>query len=185
MFPTLGGRIWREAFFDVWCLQIQMIAFCASSRKFMGMIWVRIVAAKLVRMRALSGNRVLLHFGRRNEISFFVSTSLGLPPLLTVALASISSVISGSSSYSCGAITCASTRFKSEPNLRADAVLFAFIGFPHAEDMAIRATRRVPNHHQVALSNSRKALLQSLLRQGINALAFCLRRNRKLFMQLR
>jgi hypothetical protein len=36
----------------------------------------------------------------------------------------------------------------SEPKERGDARLLAVIGFPHAEDMAIRATRGVANHYQ-------------------------------------
>ncbi len=51
-------------------------------------------------------------------------------------------------------MTCASTRARSEPDLRADAVLFAFIGFSHAEDVAIRATRRIPDHYQAALQKT-------------------------------
>lgn len=45
-------------------------------------------------------------------------------------------------------MTCALTRAMSEPKERGDARLLAVIGFPHAEDMAIRATRRVANHYQ-------------------------------------
>ncbi len=55
----------------------------------------------------------------------------GRPPLLTFARASISSVSSGSSSYSVTFTTCLSTREKSDFKERGDAGLFAFIGFPH------------------------------------------------------
>jgi hypothetical protein len=56
----------------------------------------------------------------------------------------MSSVSSGSSSYSCRRITCASTRARSEPKERRDTRFLAVIGFPHAKDVAIRATRRIP-----------------------------------------
>jgi hypothetical protein len=44
-------------------------------------------------------------------------------------------------------MTCASTRARSEPEERRDARFLAVIGFPHAKDVAIRATRRVADHY--------------------------------------
>jgi hypothetical protein len=48
-------------------------------------------------------------------------------------------------------MTCASTRARSEPEERRDTRFLAVIGFPHAKDVAIRATRRVahPNDPSV------------------------------------
>jgi hypothetical protein len=47
-------------------------------------------------------------------------------------------------------MVCASTRARSETKARRDTALFAFIGFPHAENVAIRATRGVAhNYHAV------------------------------------
>ena len=71
---------------------------------------------------------------------------IGLPPLLTEARASMSSVSSGSSSYSPGWIGCASTRARSDYKERRDAGLFAFIGFSRAEDAAIRASWDVTHY---------------------------------------
>ena len=89
--------------------------------------------------------------GKRIEISFFGSSERGRPPLLTLPRASMSSVSSGSSSYSSGRITCAATRARSEPKERRDTLLLAVICFPHAEYMAIRATRCVAdNNHSIA-----------------------------------
>jgi hypothetical protein len=65
--------------------------------------------------------------------------------LLTLPRASMSSVNSGSSLYSCRRMTWASTRLRSEPKERRDARFLAVICFPHTENVAIRATRRVAN----------------------------------------
>ena len=43
-------------------------------------------------------------------------------------------------------MTWAATFGRSEPKEGCDARLLAVIGFPHAEDVAIRATRRVTHH---------------------------------------
>ena len=82
-------------------------------------------------------------------------SDLGRPPFLTTARANIASVSSGSSLYSCGLITCASTRSRSEPKVRREAGLFTFIGLSHAEDMAFRATRRVANDHQATIQQAK------------------------------
>jgi len=48
-------------------------------------------------------------------------------------------------------MTCAATRDRSDPKERRDTRLLTVIGFPHAEDMAIRATRRVADDdHSIA-----------------------------------
>jgi hypothetical protein len=57
----------------------------------------------------------------------------------------------GSSSYSPAFILCASTRARSDFKERRDAGFFAAIGFPHAENVAIRATRRVSDDDHSAL----------------------------------
>jgi hypothetical protein len=44
-------------------------------------------------------------------------------------------------------MTCVATLARSDPKERGDERLLAVIGFPHAEHMASRATRCVPNHH--------------------------------------
>jgi len=67
----------------------------------------------------------------------------------------MSSVNSGSSSYSCRWITCASTRARSEPEERRDARFLAVIGFPHAKDVAIRATRRVTHHNDPSMKDTK------------------------------
>ena len=83
----------------------------------------------------------MMFSGKRIEISFLGFSERGRPPLLTLPRASMSSVSSGSSSYSSGWMTCAATRTRSEPKERCDTRLLAVIGFPHAENVAIRATR--------------------------------------------
>ena len=45
-------------------------------------------------------------------------------------------------------MACRSTRFRSEPNDGADARLLAVICFPHAENVTVRATRRVTHYNQ-------------------------------------
>jgi hypothetical protein len=88
---------------------------------------------------------------KRRLIICFGFGDLGLPAFLKTARASISSVSSGSSSYSSGLMTCASTRLRSEPKVGRKVVLLTVVGLPHAEHMANSATLRVPNHHQPAL----------------------------------
>ena len=92
-------------------------------------------------------HRSMTSAGKRSEINLRGFGDTGLPPLFTFARASISSVSSGSSVYSSGLIVCASTRAKSDFKARRDTGLFAFIGFPHAENMAIRATRGIAHHN--------------------------------------
>ena len=84
----------------------------------------------------------------------FGLTERGRPPLLTFPRASISSVSSGSSSYSSGWITWVATRARSEPEEWRDTRFLAVIGFPHAEDVAIRATRRVTNNNHPVMEHA-------------------------------
>jgi hypothetical protein len=51
-------------------------------------------------------------------------------------------------------MTCASTRARSEPKERRDARFLAVICFPHAKDVAIRATRGVANHNDPTLEDT-------------------------------
>lgn len=78
----------------------------------------------------------------------------GRPPFLTTALASMSSVNSGSSLYSAGLIRCASTRARSEPEVRREAFFLTVVGLSHAEDVAHRATRGKADHYEPALQPS-------------------------------
>src|SRR5450432_3748416 len=78
----------------------------------------------------------------------------GRPPLLTVARASISSVSSGSSSYSGREMRCASTRARSDFEVRCETGLLTGIGLSHAEDVANRATRRVADNHHPAFQGA-------------------------------
>ena len=87
--------------------------------------------------------RSITSVGNRREINLRGLAESGLPPLFTFARASISSVSSGRSSYSSFFKVWASTRAMSDFKEWRDAFLFAFIGFPHAENVAIRATRCV------------------------------------------
>jgi hypothetical protein len=93
--------------------------------------------------------------GKRKLINWRGFATRGLPPLLTTARASISSVSSGNSLYSCGLIGCASTRAKSEPEVRREAILFTFIGLSHAEHVANRPTRRVPDDNHPAFQHAK------------------------------
>src|SRR6478609_9709142 len=92
--------------------------------------------------------------GSRREINLRGFAESGRPPLLTFARASMSLVRRGSSSYSLAFILCASTRARSDFKERRDAGFFATIGFPHAENVAIRATRRVADDHHSALQQA-------------------------------
>ena len=87
--------------------------------------------------------RTMTSAGRRNEMSWRGDEDLGRPPLLTTARASMSSVSSGSSSYSARTMRCASTREKSDFEVRRETGLFTGVGLTHAENVANRTTRRV------------------------------------------
>jgi hypothetical protein len=93
--------------------------------------------------------------GSRKEMSLRGLVDTGLPPLLTFARANISSVSSGSSSYSLASTKCASKRARSDFEERRDALLFTFICFPHTEDVTNRATRRVANNDHSAFQKAK------------------------------
>jgi hypothetical protein len=88
--------------------------------------------------------------GRRKLMSCRGLADRGRPPLLTTARASMLSVSSGSFRYSDGLMTCASTRARSEPKVRREAVLLTVVGLSHAEDVANRATRGVADDYEPA-----------------------------------
>ena len=73
--------------------------------------------------------RSITSVGTRSEISLRGFGENGRPPLFILERASISSVNSGSSSYSSACTVCASTRTRSDFKERRDAGLFAFICF--------------------------------------------------------
>jgi hypothetical protein len=50
---------------------------------------------------------------------------------------------------------CASTRARSDFEVRGEAGLLTFIGLSHTEDVANLATRGVPNHHHPPLTPSK------------------------------
>jgi hypothetical protein len=52
-------------------------------------------------------------------------------------------------------MTCASTRARSEPEERRDARFLAVISFPHAEDVAIRATRCVTHYNDPSVKDTK------------------------------
>jgi len=92
--------------------------------------------------------------GNRSEMSCRGFAERGRPPLLTVARESISSVSSGSSRYSEREMRWASTRPRSEFEVRREAGLFTGIGLSHAEDMANRATRCVADNHDTTFKSA-------------------------------
>ncbi len=94
--------------------------------------------------------RAITSAGSRRLISWRGFAERGRPPRLTTAQASISSVSSGSSSYSASLTTCASTRAKLEPKVRREGGLLTIVGLSHAEDVANRATRGVADNYEPA-----------------------------------
>ena len=94
--------------------------------------------------------REITSAGKRKEMSCLGLADLGRPPFLATARLSISSVSSGSSLYSTGLTTCASTRERSEPKVRGEACLFTIICLSHTKNVAHRATRGVANHHHTS-----------------------------------
>jgi hypothetical protein len=96
-------------------------------------------------------HRATTSAGKRRDINLRGFGDTGLPPLLILARVNISSVSSGNSSYSCAFMTCESTRAKSDFKERRDALLFAFIGFPHAKYMASCIARCVPDDYHSAI----------------------------------
>ena len=99
--------------------------------------------------------RAMTSGGKRRLIICFGFGDLGRPAFLKTVRANISSVISGSSSYSSGSMTCASTRLRSEPKVRREAGLLTIVGLSHAEDVTHRATRGVADDHQAVPQHSK------------------------------
>lgn len=120
-----------------------------------GWTLVRRSAIRVCQPGPVARQRRITFSGSRIEMSFRGFAERGRPPLFTVPRASMSSVSSGSSSYSCRRMTCASTRARLEPEERRDTRFLAVIGFPHAKDMAIRATRRVANHNDPSVKDTK------------------------------
>src|SRR5689334_6526887 len=96
-------------------------------------------------------HRAITSSGRRSVISFLGLADRGRPPFFTLARASISVVSSGSSRYSLALTTCASTRAKSDFKVRREALLFAAISFPHAENVSTAASWDVTDYHPATL----------------------------------
>ncbi len=120
-------------------------------RRYFGAERLSLSAIRVCQPGPVDRQRRMTSSVRRIEISFFGFKARGRPPLLTDPRSSISSVNSGSSSYSCGWMMCAATLLKSDPKEWRDARLFSVIGFPHAEDVTVHATGCVADdHHSVA-----------------------------------
>jgi hypothetical protein len=79
--------------------------------------------------------RSITSTGRRNVRSLRALPEIGRPRFFKTMRLSISDVKRGLSAYSCGLITCASTRLRSDPKDRREARFFAGIGFPHTDDV--------------------------------------------------
>ena len=99
-------------------------------------------------------HRAITSGGKRRLIICLGLIDLGLPAFLKTMRENISSVISGSSSYSSGLMTCASTRLRSEPKVGCKASFFTIVCLSHAEYVTYIATRRVPNNHQSILQHT-------------------------------
>jgi tetratricopeptide (TPR) repeat protein len=99
---------------------------------------------------------LLLFIGSAALLLWYISMNDKLKFIgIRLGLVSISSVSSGNSLYSCGLIGCASTRAKSEPEVRREAILFTFIGLSHAEYVANCPTRRVPDDNHPAFQHAK------------------------------
>ena len=94
--------------------------------------------------------RSMTSAGKRSEINFRGFSDRGRPPFLIFARASISSVNSGNSLYSSALTTWASTRARSDFKERRDAFFLSVIGLPHAEDVTVRAARRVAHNDKAS-----------------------------------
>ena len=102
----------------------------------------------------LARHRSITSGGSRRLISCRGLADGGRPRSRTTARASMGSLSSGSSSYSCGLITCASTRLRSEPKIRREAGLFTIVGLSHAEYVTVFATRGVADHDNSAVQQA-------------------------------
>jgi len=84
---------------------------------------------------------------RRIEIRTFGFADRGRPPFFNSPLASISSVSSGSSSYSSGRILCFATLFRFDPKALRDTFLLSVICFSHAEYVTVFTPRGVADYN--------------------------------------
>ncbi len=73
----------------------------------------------------------------RMDISRFGLAECGRPPLFSFPRANISSVSSGSSTYSSSRILCFATLVRFDPKDRRDALLLSLICLPHTEYVTI------------------------------------------------
>jgi hypothetical protein len=91
-------------------------------------------------------HRATTSAGRRKEMSCRGFAERGRPPLLTVARESISSVSSGSCSCSGREMRRASTRARSDFEVRCETGLLTMVGLAHAEGCG--EPRRAPGSRQ-------------------------------------
>jgi hypothetical protein len=94
--------------------------------------------------------RSITSTGRRNVRSLRALPEIGRPRFFKTIRLSISDVKRGLSAYSCGLITCASTRLRSDPKDRREARFFAGIGFPHTDDVTPGVTLCIDDLHKPA-----------------------------------
>jgi len=99
--------------------------------------------------------RSMTSAGKRKEMGLRGLADKGRPPLFKLARDNMSSVSSGKSSYSAGAMACASTCCNSDRKERRNTGFFTVIGFPHTKNMAIRATRCISHHHHPACKQTK------------------------------
>jgi hypothetical protein len=93
-------------------------------------------------------HRAMTSAGSRMVISCLGLADMGRPAFFNAAPASICSVSSGSSRYSCGFVTCASTRRRFDFKVRRCALRFTGISFPHAKNVLIVPSRGIADNHQ-------------------------------------
>ncbi len=90
----------------------------------------------------------------RIEIRSFGFAERGRPPFFNSPLASISSVSSGSSSYSSGRILCFATLVRFDPKARRDTLLLSVICLSHAEYVTVLTPRGVADYNHSILKES-------------------------------
>ena len=95
---------------------------------FLQRVLLRRSAMRVCQPGPVAFHRAMTSAGNRSDINFRGLAETGPPPFLSLARTSISSVTSGSSSYSLELTTCASTRARSDFKVRRDADRFTLIG---------------------------------------------------------
>lgn len=98
--------------------------------------------------------RAMTSGGNRRLISCRGLAERGRPPFFRVARSSISSVSSGSSSYSEALIVWASDLARSDLEVRREAGFFTAIGFSHAKYVTSRTSWGVADHDQTSLEDA-------------------------------